>query len=553
MSTMLTSPAPPRAGRAGRVWSQARAFPAADPVAAAAVVVGLVLRVLYWQLTERRFEDGLITVAHARSVVEGIGLTHHAGEPVTHGFTTALSVLTPLAGELLGTFLPVMDGFLMLRLASLAAFVVTVLAASALCRRLGLNTWARAFVLLFLAVNYNQIFYGMAGMETQIGVAILLSAVLATVDRRVRLAGVLYGLCFLARPDFGLFVAPALLSLLLWNRRQALRAGAICLATVAPWIIFTTAYYGSPVPNTIKVKALRYHTDYPVTLDPARWWAFLETQVAARETWWHTFTPFLENGFVTETPVLTAFLGAIATVLVGLALCGMAVTRRVPGWWPALAFLGLYTAYRLIALPTGYYEWYYPPFMALVVLCAGAAMTRLAGLAPRTSGALAASLVALFAWPLPAMFVIDSRIQHDIENRVRLPLSLWIRDHVPPGASVTSESAGYVGYYGRPLLYDYPGLTSKRTLRVMENLGPQRNSMNHLINAARPDYVVFRPNELAALAEEFPAAAAQYAEVARFAVPFEESELTWGGTSYVNIDREFVIVQRRGAPGPRGL
>lgn len=64
---------------------------------------------------------------------------------------------------------------------------------------------------------------------------------------------------------------------------------------------------------------------------------------------------------------------------------------------------------------------------------------------------------------------------------------------------------------------------------------------------------MFRPNELAALAEEFPAAAAQYAEVARFAVPFEESELTWGGTSYVNIDREFVIVQRRGAPGPRGL
>ena len=61
--------------------------------------LGVGLRLAFWAYTGRVWEDALITIAHARNAVAGLGLTHHAGEPPTHGFTSALSVLIPLVGE----------------------------------------------------------------------------------------------------------------------------------------------------------------------------------------------------------------------------------------------------------------------------------------------------------------------------------------------------------------------------------------------------------------------------------------------------------------------
>ena len=45
-------------------------------------------------ITDRRIDDALITIKHAKNVADGAGLTHHLGEggPV-HGFTSVLSAL----------------------------------------------------------------------------------------------------------------------------------------------------------------------------------------------------------------------------------------------------------------------------------------------------------------------------------------------------------------------------------------------------------------------------------------------------------------------------
>jgi hypothetical protein len=80
----------------------------------------------------------------------------------------------------------------------------------------------------------------------------------------------------------------------------------------------------------------------------------------------------------------------------------------------------------------------------------------------------------------------------------------------------------------------------------MRRLGWQRNSMSELINLSRPAFAVFRPNELESFRSQFPRTAAQYAEAARFGVPFDQSKLEWGGVSMVNIDRDFIVVRRTG-------
>ena len=43
--------------------------------------LAVLARVAFWLITDRVWEDALITVTHARNVVAGIGLTHHPGGP----------------------------------------------------------------------------------------------------------------------------------------------------------------------------------------------------------------------------------------------------------------------------------------------------------------------------------------------------------------------------------------------------------------------------------------------------------------------------------------
>lgn len=522
------------------LWSYGR-----QPLVLGTIVLGLLARIVFWAMTDRRFEDGLITVAHAQSAASGIGLTHHPYEPVTHGFTTALSVLTPYVGELIGKVVPLMDGFTMLRLTSLVTFALSALFLARICEFLKLPKWATIFPLAYLAFDQNLIFYGMSGMETQIVVAVLLGGIDALLRRSVVALGVALGLAPLARPELAvLWCVPAVIGVFLWRRDAAFKVTGIAALITGPWILFTTLYYGSPIPNTIVAKDLRYPTEFPSLLaGPSEWTSFLYDRVAERATTWHLVTPFLENG-LTIRSALPPFVSAnIAFVFVGLAILGFVSTRKATGWKPVLVFVAAFAAYRMIYLPTGYYEWYYPPVLVVAAILVAAGLARVGNAAPKTAKFTAGLLAFAFAMHMPFTFVLEQRVQHDVEDQVRVPMALWLHHNVPPGQTVTSESAGYVGYYGRVKLYDYPGLTSKETVAIMKRLGTKRNSMFELINAARPNFVVIRPSELYAFKQANAALLGDYTEVKRFSVP-RTPALERGNVTYVNIDTDFIVLKR---------
>ncbi|MGH9153394.1 MAG: hypothetical protein ACRD03_13570 [Acidimicrobiales bacterium] len=509
----------------------------------AAVASGTAARVVFWMMTDRRFEDGLITVTHAQSLFEGIGLTHHAGEPrVQHGFTSALSVLVPLVGEAVRRG----AGLNAVRLASIGAFAVASLYAYLLARGLGLGRAPTALVLFYLAFDFNQIFYGMAGMETQIAVAILLGAIhhVGRGDRKA--SGVLLGLCILVRPDFVIFVVPAL-GFLAWRHRdRLLPAVAIAAACAFPWVAFATLYYGSPVPATIDAKANRYVALPELAAGPGAWLSFAVERVEEQTGFWRIAAPFKENGFVNRAPVADIVLANIAVAVFVLALCGAWSLRRRPDCWPAIAFCLLFVVYKVLLLPAVYYEWYLPPFMAVVILLAATALQRFASFAQRGAPAVAIGLTAAYAVHLPFTFPIERRIQLGIEDRVRREVGSWLAANVEPGESVTSESAGYVGYYGRVKLFDYPGLTSPT---VLDALGerPDRRTLEGVVELLRPDWVVLRPFELDTLQATFPDTAARYVEVRRFGVEEADTPLVRWKVEYGNIDRQFVVLRRDAA------
>lgn len=503
-------------------------------------------RVAFWITTNRMFDDGLTTITHARNVPLGLGLTHHPGEGPVHGFTSALGVLIPLVGELIhqGSGMPTM------RLASLAAVCVALGYARFLCRDLHVGAFPTAFVLAYLAFDQNQIFFGMSGMETQVAVAILLAGIYHVRRADFVAAGICLGLAPLVRPEFVLWLLPAFLYLAFVNRRRAFVAAGIAAVVIAPWVAFTTLYYGSPIPNTIVAKATANPTPPPLS---DGWSSWLASQVTGHVVvLLDHLQPFLETWSTTATPIPSSVLMAVAIAVVYFFVLGLVAVRQRPDMWPAVAFLGLFFAYRVYFLPAiNYYEWYLPPFLAVLMIVVALGMQRMALSLPVPPKAVAVALGIAFAIHMPFSFAVDRQVQ-SVDDQVRTNVALYLKANVQTGQSVVSESAGYIGFYGDVKLYDYPGLTSKTSVRALQALSPKERDIPHLIAAVNPDWLVLRPWELALLRAELPDVAARYEVAKVFALAGQaDSVLDTGGgqvgfAGYTvhDLDEKFTVLKR---------
>ena len=319
--------------------------------------LAVIARLAFWLITDRVWEDALITVTHARNAVAGVGLTHHPGEPVTHGFTSAVSVLIPLAGEIIVKG----SGIFVLRVASILAAIATIVFADRICRRLSLGRWPTAMVLIYLALDQNQIFYGMAGMETQVAVAVLLWSVDAVMAGSVLRTGLSFGVAVLTRPDFLLWNAAATLDLGLRDWRRAARIVAIGAIVVAPWFIFTTLYYGSPIPNTILAKSAHFVAPLPANLDPGSLLAWVGTAITDHISAISlTFAPFYEDTLVVGAPLPLGLAFFISILVWILAVLGARRTWGIPGWRAAVIFAAAFTVYRIALLPGAYVGLFVP-------------------------------------------------------------------------------------------------------------------------------------------------------------------------------------------------
>ncbi len=72
---------------------------------------------------------------------------------------------------------------------------------------------------------------------------------------------------------------------------------------------------------------------------------------------------------------------------------------------------------------------------------------------------------------------------------------------------MSAEPAGFIGYYSRVMLYDYPGLTSKVALNEFRQLPSTDRSLSAFVNRVRLDWLALRVWELDDLRTRFPAAA----------------------------------------------
>ena len=473
--------------------------------------LAVLARLAFWLITDRVWEDALITVTHARNAVAGVGLTHHPGEPVTHGFTSAVSVLIPLAGEIVVKG----SGIFVLRVASIVAAIATIVFADRICRRLGLGRWPTLLVLAYLAVDQNQIFYGMAGMETQVAVAVLLWSIDAVMAGAVLRTGLSFGIAVLTRPDFLLWNAAATLDLGVRDWRRAARIVALGVLVVVPWIVFTTLYYGSPIPNTILAKSAHFVAPLPSSFDPGALLAWAQTAVTDHVSAISlTFAPFYEDTLVTGAPLPLGLAYFISILVWLLAILGAVRTWRIPGWRAAVLFAAGFTVYRVALLPGAYFDWYVPPHTAILIILAAAGVNSLRPTPPFDPRPLLAAAIAVaFAIHMPFSLGLERRLQTDIEVAVRTTVGQELGRLITPGETLATESAGYYEYYSNATMLDYPGLTSARARQAMQALPPEHRTIIDFLDAVQADWLALRPAEWQGLQRSYPTTATRYALV----------------------------------------
>jgi len=199
---------------------------------------------------------------------------------------------------------------------------------------------ATAVALLWALAPFS-VSFAIGGMETDLTIGLLIAAAYTYLAERPRAMAVLSALALLARPDTAIFLGPLWLGLILAERRVPWREGLIGLAILAPWLIFGTLYFGSPITNSVSAKSVVY---------------LLPPESAFLRLLQHYATPFIEQNVLPPPGIFVALV-----VYCGLcALGSINALHRDRKAWPLIAYPFVYFGVFALANPL-VFRWYLSP------------------------------------------------------------------------------------------------------------------------------------------------------------------------------------------------
>lgn len=243
---------------------------------------------------------------------------------------------------------------------------------------------------------------------------------------------------------------------------------------ILPWVIFATAYFGSPIPNSIWAKKALYQ-------------GVLQTP---------------QEMIIWEFMVLKNLIGWIM-----LAFCSLG-TYRILKRQKELRFIVLWTLLYLgfyLISGTRMHVWYYVPFYLgyLILTAQGlffvcehlgwlrgqlAQGKRLPASFREIRVGLLILLVAFFPfvyWKQMKRTTGLVKGEQTVLEQIHKRIGLWLKENSGPGDTVCAEDIGYMGYFSRRYILDQDGLVSPQAVPFNQ----QKDRLG-LIRAYLPRYVV---------------------------------------------------------------
>ena len=422
-----TTTPPERATPASQAWPTLAARATLWVAIAAALYA-------YARLFQRTYiDDTYITLVYVRNLAE------HASWGFFPGQTTNTAT-SPLNAMVLAAFAKVTGSALTtVALTTAIEWTLTLAVLLGISRRV-MGT-AHAGLVTFAILITNPLLLSAIGLEGDLSILLLLTALLLFLARRWPALAVALGLLTLTRPEGVLFLAIVLVLLPAgWRTR-----GQLLLTyglTILPWYLFSWIHLGSLIPDTLLIK-----------LDQQPWEGttqfgngpllYLDHFPAATlgSVWPLAFVPF-------ALPVLRR-----ATPVVRRALAALAVYAVVH-----------YLAYAALGVPP--FHWYYTPQVVAIAVLGGVGAGELLRRLSRRTGSVRRTL-SYAATALPAVAVVtllagpgSALDQAAIHSNWARPdqyraIAATIQAEIPPDATVDFRGeVGTLSYYSDRYLLD---------------------------------------------------------------------------------------------------
>lgn len=416
-------------------------------------------------------DDAYYALAIARSLARGEGPSASA-EILTNGFQP---LFVFLATPLFALFEPSPDAGLRLGLALSGAFgALNVALVGLVARQLAHRHAQEAGLLaaLFWAVSPVAVAGAFTGLETSLALSAALVLVLVwrpllAGERRSWIgAGLACGFALLARVDLVFLVALLGVMGLARGRGRSVGAAALVAAgVVAPWWLWSTLHFGSPVPGSGAAVRLIVADHQALYLEPSFQVGWAAGTVLGG--------PFAELDVVRDALARSSWGGAVAFALVLAALLGAAgwLARRERSAGAALFAHGvtLLFFYAFVVPAVWFFPRYLHSVAALIAMGAGVLLAA-AGHATLRRGA-AAALAVLAAIALAPDFVARPSGSRDtgIDGaKGYRDVALRLLPLLPEGARLASMQTGALGYYAgdEVTVFNLDGVVDARARRA---------------------------------------------------------------------------------------
>lgn len=536
-------------------------------VAGLMLLVGLVFAIC----TQHAWEDYWITYRTSRNLATGNGLVYTPGDRL-QCFTSPLGVLLPAGFCWLTGNQSDALALWLFRLASLAALAGGMALLFRTLQSMQLRFVSLCLTLALIGLDAKIVDYSTNGMETGLLIFFLALTIYGLVvngPRQWFRLGLGWAGLMWTRPDSFVYIAILALgtlfflsggtagkSRLAWCR-QFLAAGLLCTVLYLPWFLWAWWYYGSPIPHTIIAKAANNPPLFLIDLISGLYAYPFQASGSSIPL---TFLPaYLSGGWSGGLPIATKLLGLLAALAWPVRWL-----RPQARLFSFAYFLGNYFLTEIIRY---YFPWYLPAVALLGYLAIGLifndvlilatrwaqpdALRQWLGWLPKASLVFAIGLTAGQA-VITVCVARQMHVQQElIENGLRRPMGLWLRDHARTAQdSVLLEPLGYVGFFSGLKMLDFPGLASRKMVEIRKQLGPIRENRAYL--ELQPDWVVLRPWERDMGQYIDRRGLHKYYELVQvFDATDKIRAIRWlPGRAYVQIDQTFFIYHRKPDPGP---
>ena len=427
-------------------------------------------------------DDSWIHLQFARNLASGRGFSYSDERWVSGSTAPLWTLLESLAYWVAPE--PVLVG----KALGIAVSIGSILAAARLARVISSHPFAGLSAACLLALMPAATWGAVSGMETPLsnllvllGASLMIEAVQA---RRAPTPGLaVLAFACLARPEnlviFGLAAAWAACragDARQFAQRAVMAAGVLALV-MTPWVVFSGATVGRPLPTTFYAKS-----------GPGLVRALERGDVAMARTAVVTHGGGGVTGFARTVQDQLGVVGLFAVA--GLAA---GPWRGKPGaGWIALVIVAVPFALGIVApqrvKPENFR--YVSQVLALTAVLAGAGLSRAYGILPRASVVMlfaACAMLSVLSYRKAADYALSVR---NIEE-LHVTMGRWVAEHVPEGALVAGNDVGALAFFGNRRILDLEGLVSPEALRFRDGL-PNRGL--RIVMDGKPDYLVISPS-----------------------------------------------------------